>query len=112
MCGRVVSRKPIAYYQQFDRYGGSEMLPIDGDPETLSAMSGEPHGGMYVSWSPNSEYLAVTSDSLHAVAVWRVEIVSDWDYDVDVDAGGESLDAAAKDSRRSAGGRNSAPPSP
>ena len=112
MCGHVVSRKPIAYYQQFDRYGGSEMLPIDGDPETLSAMSGEPHGGMYVSWSPNSEYLAVTSDSLHAVAVWRVEIVSDWDYDVDVDAGGESLDAAAKDSRRAAGGRNSAPPSP
>ena len=32
-------------------------------------VAGEPQGGMYVAWSSNSEYLAATSDSLHAVAV-------------------------------------------
>jgi hypothetical protein len=29
---------------------------------------------MYTAWSPTGEYLAATSDSLHAVAVWRVTV--------------------------------------
>ena len=29
---------------------------------------------MYAAWSPDSRYLAATSDSLHAVAVWRVHV--------------------------------------
>jgi hypothetical protein len=52
----------------------SERLPIDGDPETLNVITGEPQGGMYAAWSPDSRYLAATSDSLHAVAVWRVHV--------------------------------------
>ena len=54
--------------------GHTEYLPIDGDPETLNFITGEPQGGMYVAWSSDSEYLAATSDSLHAVAVWRVTV--------------------------------------
>ena len=29
---------------------------------------------MYAAWSPTGEYLAATSDSLHALAVWRVTV--------------------------------------
>ena len=33
-------------------------------------------GCQYVAWSPDSQYLAVSSDSHHCVAVWRVEVTA------------------------------------
>ena len=57
-----------------ERRRARSAFPIDGDPETLNVITGEPQGGMYAAWSPDSRYLAATSDSLHAVAVWRVHV--------------------------------------
>ena len=70
--------------------GHTEYLAIDGDPETLHYITGEAAGGMYVAWSSNSEYLAATSDSLQAVAVWRITV------DKDPAGGGRGL-AAGRD---------------
>ena len=53
-------------------HGATRHLAINGDPSAAGVVSGEAAGGMYVAWSPTSEYLAATSDSLHALAVWRV----------------------------------------
>ena len=55
----------------------THFLPVDGDPGSVGVVTGEPQGGMYVAWSADSETLAVTSDSLHAVAVWRVTVANE-----------------------------------
>ena len=55
-------------------HGHGEHLAINGDPSSAGHISGEAAGGMYTAWSPTGEYLAATSDSLHAVAVWRVTV--------------------------------------
>ena len=55
----------------------THFLPVDGDPGSVGVVTGEPQGGMYVAWSADSETLAATSDSLHAVAVWRVTVAKE-----------------------------------
>ena len=85
--------------------GQAEYLPIDGDPETLNYITGEPQGGMYVAWSSDSEYLAATSDSLHAVAVWRVTV----EREPRVSAGGG---ASGSGKGSGGGGSRSVPSSP
>ena len=61
-----------------DGYGtrgaSTQHLAINGDPSAAGVVSGEAAGGMYAAWSPTGEYLAATSDSLHALAVWRVTV--------------------------------------
>ena len=55
-------------------HGATQHLAINGDPSAAGVVSGEAAGGMYAAWSPTGEYLAATSDSLHALAVWRVTV--------------------------------------